>query len=449
MTLPAVATLLVIVVLLGPGQPRPIAGARLFGVVAPDGTIRSLRVVVVARTDGRESPLGERELAIALDGGPPLRARTSQAGVADTTLDPAAHVGSRVKITDGDGHILTDAALGGAEPAAASDPSAFIEGKTMGELQVVARYARGPAVPPFETTLEIYAGAGLDEGGSLHSERALEGTATVEVRGGEPARSEIALSAKGPATITLSPIAEPFEIDIEAVASTGAKGRLVATVPLVMGGFHVAETSAGAAERPVEIVSPSPRSAAFVSFFSGPSRIGGATVPLEATRDGFFRGAVTPPDGADRMLVASDASERGQSTVVWPLGTARGLVGAPASTELAEGLSGATLTERARLRKVRFATVAMLAVAALAEIVLLLVVGRVKKLVREETTIPDNASAPEDDSPSDAAASASAKPSPMLLIAKNTGSTLLVALVTALLLLVAFASIAGLAVLKD
>jgi hypothetical protein len=37
----------------------------------------------------------------------------------------------------------------------------------------------------------------------------------------------------------------------------------------------------------------------------------------------------------------------------------------------------------------------------------------------------------------------------MLLIAKNTGSTLLVALVTALLLLVAFASIAGLAVLKD
>jgi len=424
--------MLVIAVILGPGQSRAIDGARILGVIGPSGQLRSLRVVAVTRAAGREEPLVDRDLRVTVGGGAAQNARTGPTGVAELELSEAVRASTTLHIEDAGGIVLADATITGHAVDPPRDDYGFIEGKATGDLQVVVRHGRGPVVPPFGTTLEVYAGPRIVDKGTFFADASVAGHATVTVRGGEPAKIELALTNASAAKLVITPVAEPLEIEIDAEAENGQRGSLAVTVPLAMGGFFVGDASGSE----LAIASPSPRPFAYASFFEDATRIGGATIPLTDGGDGFFRGTAEAPVGADRVVIASDPAERGQSTVVWPLGRAGGLPSAPQLTELAEGLSDAAARERVRLRGVRVAMIAMLALAALAEVVLLFLVGRVKSLRKDATGITGNAEHPGVDSEI-----------PMIRIAKNAGTTLAVAIVTTIVLLIAFAAIAGVAVL--
>lgn len=434
LTLPAMATLLVIVVLLGPGQPRTVSAVRALGVSEPDRTVGSLRLVAIRRDGAREEPLAGRELTVFVDDERSWSGSTDATGTAEVTFSPALPPSARVRVVDRAGSPLLDGTLS-AEAVAPEGPSlGWLPGRSTGELTVAARVVRGPVVPPFPTRVRFFAGKDLFDGATFQPSQELPGKVDVTVRGGEPAKAVVVVGPDEPSELEITPIFEPLEIEVDFRSEDGRTGKLASTAPIVMSGFGVDDG------HELVIASQAPRPFAFASFYDGSARVGGAVVPLTEAPDGFFKGRVERPGRTTAVVIASDPSERGRSTVTWPLGGTVGIPARPQLVELAEGFTMTTDVERQRLRRVRAATVAMLALAAFAEIALLLVVGRARRLAGEREPIQGNAEAPEGDS---------AAPIGPIRIAKNAGTTLLLAAVTALLLLLAFASIAGVAVLRD
>ena len=433
LTLPAMATLLVIVVMLGPGQPRPVVGVRALGVQEADGSVASLRVITLLRDGPREESLPGRRLSVLVDDEERWSGTSDATGTAEVMFSPSIPSGARVRVVDRESGIVLDGALEGGVAHVEPGTVGWLPGRTTGDLTVAAQVLRGPVVPPFPTRIRIFAGKDLFDGGYFQPSQELAGRAEVTVRGGEPASAVVVVGPEAPSELEIQPIFEPLEIEIDFRSDDGRGGSLAATAPIVMSGFGVTDGAE------IEISSQAPRSAAFASFYAERARVGGAVVPLAQAPDGLFKGKVTRPPRVSAIVVASDPSEKGRSTVTWPLGSEVGIPARRPLVELAEGLTLGTEVERQRLRRVRTATVGMLALAAFAEIALLLIVGRARRL-SEDTLPPDNADPPHGDS---------SAPEGALRIAKNAGATVLLAVVTALLLLLAFASIAGVAVLRD
>ncbi|MBL9025878.1 MAG: hypothetical protein JNL21_27025 [Myxococcales bacterium] len=358
LALPAVATALVVVVLFGPGQERPVVAARVMTSGAePDGP-RSLRIETIERGAPIPRPVSLDEVSLFASGQdtPLWKGRTGPAGVVEAALAAPLPPGSRVRVRTGQ-RTLAEGVLKGKGGPAPSATAAALPGVVEGDLVVSARIATGTLVPsiPGVVSVEVRDGAGLVSEATL----AMTGSSV------EPPTLEVGVK-DGRALLPLTAIAPPAVIDLTAKAGSRS-GTLRVELPTVMGAI-----AASIADDELTLVSPAPRDVAFVSLFDDLGRTGGGVVELQAAPDGFFRGKM--PIGSDvrAVTVSSDAYEVGASTVTWPGVERSGAASAPRLTIALDGMPAAVAAETTRLARVRTATTAALSLAAALEIALLL-----------------------------------------------------------------------------
>ena len=398
--LPAASMALAAAVILGPGAPRMAAGVRIWGLPVEGSEALALRIEAARRQHGVEDATALEGLEVtATAGGAPLgrwAGSTGPGGIAEALVVVAPAPGGlraplRVRVGQAGGAVMLDEelALG---PAVASPSGsaggAAVPGVAQGALRLQVEVARGVLAAPFRGTLRVQV---RTEGGApvagARLEARAEGADLVEAGAGALATEET--DAGGLAEIGITPRGHLVEVALTATTRAGGAGgagetgRWEGTLPVVPGAIWVdpAVAPAGGGAR-LRLVSPAPRSEAYVSLLNGTrGRVRGAVVPLAADGAGFFVGELALEPGLGGPLwavVAGDPFEQGAGTVAWPLEA--GSSAAPPRPGrvalLADGLPAAEAREQARAARARRAGLAVVGAAALAEALLVLALAR-------------------------------------------------------------------------
>jgi hypothetical protein len=419
--LPTAATILVTVVLLGPGQERAPVGGRVLVAGSADRAIRSLRIETVERGSPFQRHVEIDALVLkGPDGATLWNGSTGPYGVAEVQLASGLPSGSRVELQSRGGRVLAEGVIDVPVAAPPEVKEVALAGVQEGELLVAAELPTGALVPSLRGSLLVTVTAGKEpvESASL----------TIRSSSVEPAEAK--LEYKGPRTpIDLVVIAPPAVVEIEASGARGT-GKLRVELPTEMGaiGATVSGTS-------LELVSPSPRDVAFVSFFDERGRTGGAAVPLEATPDGFFRGTAQADTDFVAVTVASDPHETSASTMTWPGPSVTGVASAPKLVQAIDGMPTVMRAEKQRVGRVRTITTVALSLAAALQIALL--IGS-RRAAKEQSARIDAESSPSDENADE-----------LDLHSRPTArSTSAFVAAMAGLILLAFAAVLGLVVLR-
>lgn len=369
LVLPGIAIGFAGAIILGPGNERPVLGARVHAAPAVGDRVPSARLVVVRRHGGDERPAAGEPIEVEA-GAARARAMTGPDGVIDVALDPPARRGERIVARAGE-RIVADGAL---DVVAGEPPSTQIgeaAGRAEGELRVHLAPLRGQLTPPFPETVAVRV-TRLEDG------RDVDAAAGVEIAlvGGAPASATVSVAAGGPpARISVTP--EALRVDVEATArdEAGRSGRFEGALDTVPGAIWLDPASTAS----IRVASPAPRRAAYLSFHGPRGRIAGASVPLEEGSDGFHRGSVARPDGVGPgavIVAAGDPEERGPSTVAWPLDRRGGSARAPRLARIVDGVAPAEALERARAVAARRLAVVVAAACGVAAVIALVLEGR-------------------------------------------------------------------------
>lgn len=358
---PAAATVLVAVVLLGPGQLRPVRAARVF---AAGDELRAVRVITVTRDERREEPLAGEHFALFVDGEANARwtGAAGPGGVTEIVLDPPLPAATVLRVATGS-EVL---ALGRATPT--GDPPRREQGTVArlgsGALRLRVDLERGQLVPPFAERVHLRL--------TLANAPAA-GEVTFSAVSADPSEGTLTVDPQGHASFEITPLAQPVQLSFEARAGA-AKLSGNATLPVTMSGMYVAPRLR---DGHLDVVSSGPRNIAFLSFFDERGRASGAIVPLAMDERGFFRGTAQVPGHAVTAITASaEPHEKGQSTTIWPMAGEPGAMTVPLLGPALDGTAAALARERRRVSIVRTATVVALSIAALLELVLLFWSGR-------------------------------------------------------------------------
>jgi hypothetical protein len=393
--LPGVAIGFVAVVILGPGNARPVLGARVYAATV-NGTALSLRVTSVWATTGAESPAPEIDLDV-ICGSLRDTVRTGPDGVAEAELDVPCSIGSELLVESrgerlARGNLAPSAALV-QRPLPEHEPARVVPGSAANggvglDLEVVV--LRGQLAPPFAEKARVRVRRSDGTGEPLPKLHVV-----VDIEGASPERLELDVDpAHEGKDFELRP--EGMQVRYSAKATTSPGERLNVTwtaneaVPTVLGAMWLSPTSS--AGGPIEIVAPSSRKRAYVSFWTRDGRLGGDTVELHEDADGFHRGTARRPErlGAGEpmdVVVSGEPDESGRSTVTWPdrldipSGTRTQWVsvatdGPPVLREMVSGVSGRLVAEMERVKRVRGIAIGVALVVGLLEIILLVREGR-------------------------------------------------------------------------
>lgn len=382
LVLPGIAIGFVAVVILGPGNMRPVLGARVYLAPPTDArTHPSARVTTAWRLGDAETPAADVALEV-LAAGAPVKATTGSDGVAEIRFATAIPDGTRVEVASegrslgaGDAHVDATAQL--VEPPA---PSA----SRRGDLPLDVRVVRGQLAPPFPD--EIAVGAQVVDDGPIHRTARI----SVLLTGSTPDHFDDELREGAPwTTRVIRP--EALRIDVEVDARIdGERSTYEGSLPTVPGAIWLDPKSPPGR---LDFIAPAPRKAAYVSLISERGRVGGAVVPLAEDAAGFYRGSMAAEVEGSRfdVIVAGDPEEEGAATVIWPVrrGDDRGPAGAArwvAGTREAahplrlerviDGMPAAVAIENARIRGVRGMAIAVALIVGVLEILLLVREGR-------------------------------------------------------------------------
>lgn len=382
LVLPGIAIGFVAVVILGPGNTRPVLGARVYAApptLASGPAIGSARIVATWRLGEAETPASDLPLEV-VTGTHVLRVTTGTDGVADVTLEPGAAPGAVVEIVHAGRMLAADALDPRGQPRSELDVRGM-SGRTEGELEVRVRPLRGQLVPPFAETVVLESFAA----GRVH----LVG----EITGATPTRVELDLEKGAHATsFELHPEALRVDIQVKARAEDGREGSFEGSFETIPGAMWLDPKSPS--DR-IALVAPAPRKAAYVSFLGTIGRVGGATVALHEDSDGFYRGTVARPrqlgpDARLDVVVAGDPQELGVGTVLWPVSPSP-QADAPVYrwvdethetslpmrlVRVLDGMPAALTTESARVTRMRRLAIAVAVLVGLLEIALLVRDGR-------------------------------------------------------------------------
>lgn len=308
-------------------------GAQSFGsaiyakvYACPGPLLRSLRVAVVQVDSRGAAPVGPSVTVVV--GGARVDATLDAAGFAEITLDAPSPLPTEVSV-EHEGVAL----VRGTIPSEA----------TKREWRV------SPVVPSVEN----------DVGASLMIERgalvaSLPGRVRLIVR--RPPLGGLTVTGAGVTPTSRDAVvageATMFDIvprdgivDLEFNFGRGEAARASFRVPARLAGMVVERQG-----DEVHVISPSPRSSAFLSLHRGGLRVGGARVDLAENPAGFFGGLARLPGAGDAdavVVVSSDADEGSAGTLAWPLGDPFGEAGGPL---LAKILDGRASVEAARAR---------------------------------------------------------------------------------------------------
>ena len=383
LVIPTVAVAVTALVLLGPGALRPAVGVRLRGVPFAGGHVLALRLEAVKSlydVDDVTALAGIHVDAIA--GGARLGTWSGDAdvdGIAEVRLESPTPIEGPL------GVVITrsGALLGkGTIPLRAAEPvgqrRGFVPGTTGGTLRIQVEAVRGALAAPFPETLsltvtEVLGGAPV----KADLELAVLGadvTAAGSAANAAPAELPFRLTTndRGAARVVLKPLSH--DVNLTITANTLEKtGRWDGMLPVIPGAAWIDPASRLG---PLTVVSPAPHAFAYLSFWSEAGRVAGASLPLSKDPDGFFRARVTPqlPTGARILFVsvAGDPLEQGAGTVAWPLRPAEAAFTTRPFELMLDGVPAARELEKARAWSSRRAGLAVIAAAALAEILLLL-----------------------------------------------------------------------------
>lgn len=402
--LPPVAVLVAAVVFLGPGKKHAAVSARVRGAVAIGASTLALRIEGVRSDASIEDAAALDELDVeaivdGLDGLDGARVvattpRSGKSGVVEARLDLPAPARGAIPLrvlSHATGKLVAKGTIEPSSPKPIFVTIGTAQGRSKGDLPIRVDVERGVLAASFPETIVISVGDGgsIDVGrDSAYAGRSIVADVEASITGGSLAerggaqpneldgKSAITLKtdAHGRATIRVMPLAHQSELSIQARAGD-RKGTWEGTLPVVPGAIwaHVNDDD-------VTLISPSPRSEAYVSVWDGSSRVDGAVVPLAKDDRGFFRGSFRPSRAKAQafavMNVASDPFERGPATVAWPLVPASGAAPPLRLTLLVDGVPDAVEREKARAYAARRAGALWLAAAALVEVMLVLAASR-------------------------------------------------------------------------
>jgi hypothetical protein len=381
--IPTIAVAVTALVLLGPGALRPAVGVRLRGVPFAGGRVLALRLEAVKSLyDVDDVTALDRIHVDAVAGGVRLATWSGDAdvdGIAEVRLEASAPIqGPLGVVVTRDGVLLGK----GTVPLRAADPigtgRGFVPGTAEGALGIQVEAVRGALAAPFPETL-AFTVTEAPGGAPVQADLELAVLGADLYRAGSAANAaaealpfRLTTNDRGAARVVLKPLAH--DVNLTITAKTLEKtGRWDGLLPVVPGAAWI-DPAGGLG--PLTVVSPAPHAFAYLSFWSEEGRVAGATLPLAKDPDGFYRARVTPPlpTGA-RVLyvsVAGDPLERGAGTVAWPLRPAEAAVVTRPFELMLDGIPAARELEKARAWSARRAGLAVIAAAALAEILLLL-----------------------------------------------------------------------------
>ena len=385
--IPTVAVAVTALVLLGPGALRPAVGVRLRGVPWAGGQIVTFRLEAVKSLYDVDEVTALAGIHVdAVAGSARLGTWSGDAdtdGIAEVRLEsPTPIEGPLGVVVTRDGVLLAKGTipLRPAEPIASH--RGILAGTAQGALAIQVEAVRGALAAPFPETLaftvtEILGGAPVQAdlelavvGGELYAPGSAANAA------GEALPYRLTTNDRGAARVVIKPLSHDVELTITA-KTLEKTGRWEGLLPIVPGAAWI-DPAGGLG--PLTVVSPAPHAFAYLSFWSEAGRVAGASLPLSKDADGFYRARITPslPTNA-RILyvsVAGDPLEMGAGTVAWPLRPAEAAVATRPFELLLDGIPTARIHEKSRAWAARGTGLAVIAAAALAEILLLLYQSR-------------------------------------------------------------------------
>jgi hypothetical protein len=361
--LPFITTCVVFGLLVGPGQARPVRGARLFTAEEAPSTVR----LELRERDGLlVRPLGELDLTFQR-ASEVTTATVGPSGVVEITLATPLEEGERLRITGPGQEVLLDALYQDGDRRSA--PIAEGWSFRAGETSVRVRAMDGPLAPPFPSRISI------EVTGS-----AIPPAVTYTAAQAEPAAGRVLLDARGRGELVLTPIASPVDLTLELVTPGGRVERQ-ARLDAPLGAIHAA---LDASSEEVILTSLSPRDVAFVSLFDGKRRVGGSEVQLSRMEDGLSRGRLAlreafpgalPREGAaSPTIVTSSTAEEDAAVSVWFAGSEAPALLVPR----ADGLPTAHSSEQARVASVRRAMSTFVSIALGVQVLVVLLLARAR-----------------------------------------------------------------------
>jgi hypothetical protein len=310
--LPLVTFVVVGVLVLWVGAPRPVEAVRLWG--GPTDRLPRFSGWVEAELDGR--PLANAKLRVAArpaQGQPTSTTATLDAeGRTELLLDfQRAPQSFELSVESDRGSLGAGSVALSAERWLASTGrrGGFSHVPQPAALNVQVAPARGALAVPFLGALWVRVterGVAVDQ-------------AKVELKlDGAQLKSESAqTNRQGLARFPLTPREHVVTARVNVTAPSGLRAELFSSVPVVPGAMEV--TRQGTALR---VHSPVERDAAFIALVSEQGRWFGARVPLTAVGDGTAVGLVEPPALPSEPLWAvakSEPSAPSANCVGWPL----------------------------------------------------------------------------------------------------------------------------------
>jgi hypothetical protein len=315
--LPLFTILVVAFALFVVGTPRPVTAARIWSGPTEGVTRLALRVGVIERYHGIESPAALDSISLEARSSDGRTRRWSgpldERGMANPVLELDAPLRGALSVrVTGAGKALGEGELQlGAEEwrKTLRDLGGWVaHGSRSGTLLIQVAPARGALAVPFEEPLivEVRSPSGPVKNAKL----------TFDPDGLALAPKEAMTDAYGRALIRVTPREHVVSLRVNAVLE-GAKGSWFARLPIIPGALSARRTNDS-----LEIVSPIPRDVAYWSLIAHDRAIGRGSVILTSTPDGYAKASVPLPPGmvAESWAIVSGEPELdSSSTVGWPL----------------------------------------------------------------------------------------------------------------------------------
>jgi hypothetical protein len=367
---PGISVLTTALVLIGPGAPRASVGARVYGVVGSSRTL-ALRIEGVRRLHGIDDAATEREVTVDArpEKGAPLTtsARLGSDGIVEARLESPTELGAffDLRVTSAGVPLAGGRVRLGTRSKTRAPMDSTVDGTTSGALVPRVTIPRSFLAAPFPEELRV----------ELPSAVRYPITVELTCEGGALDATKATLEAAGKSAVFhLSARSHTVELSVQANDRFGSAGRWEGSMPVVPGAMWIDPAPSDT----IAIRAPVPRDRAYVSVHDARGRVFGAVVPLSPDTSGVWSGAVPlrglpALDSATELtaVVASDPWEQGSGTVAWPI---RGQLSArPETIELLlDGMASADANEAERARGARRVAFAVIALAAVAEVLLFL-----------------------------------------------------------------------------
>jgi hypothetical protein len=369
---PAAAGIMTAAVLLGPGEERPIEGARVRGLIADGAQVCSLVVETIRHVDGGFVPAAHHPMTVTLsDADGPLCAWGGESD--DTGL---AQARGRFRRPARAGETLRLAVASHGRPQARAE---LVVAAQLPELEPPT-WAVDGAVP-----LKV-----VLPGGQLVPE--LADLVLIEVKGPESPVPRLEVSATGADhdppgdpettcdddscthafTVRLTARAPAVRLEVSA-RSEGASGHWEGELPLVPGGLWLDREAL--VDGKLMVRSSVPREVVFVSRYTKEGRAWGTALLLTTDDTNFSHGSLALDEPLTEQVstfsLSTEPSEPPSATTHWPALSVT-MLGGTAPTLLADGLPRAVAIERARAARARWPIFGLVIAAGLFEVLYLL-----------------------------------------------------------------------------